>query len=58
MRVDSTAITMLRPTACGSPSTPSGFSQYLRVNPCHVVLALPAGLLKLNRMISATGSIR
>ena len=45
-------------TASGSPSTPSGFSQYLSVNPCHTTLLLPAGLLKLNRMISATGSIR
>ena len=45
-----------RPAA--GPSTPSGLSQYLRVNPCHTVLALPAGLLKLNRMISATGSSR
>ena len=40
------------------PATPNGSSQAASVNPCHTKLDLPAGLLKLKRIITATGAIR
>ena len=56
--VDNRAIAMLIATALSSPATPNGSSHAASVNPCHTKLDLPAGSLKLNRIITATGAIR
>ena len=56
--VDRRAIATLMVTALWRPGIPKMLSQALRLNPCHTKLLLPDGLLKLNRAITMTGSIR
>ena len=45
-------------TACDSPGGPSGFCQAASENSRQTKLNLPAGLLKLNTIMTMTGSIR
>ena len=49
---------MLIVTALGRPGQSNGSSHASSVNPCQTKLNLPAGSLKLNRIITAIGSIR
>ena len=49
---------MLIVTASCSPDTSKMLSHASIVKPCHTKLLLPAGSLKLNRAMTATGAIR
>ena len=52
------AMRRLANTASPSPGRPSGLSQASMEKPCQVRLARPAGSLKLNAIMTSTGSAR
>ena len=58
MMVDRDAMTRLANTASPRPGRPSGLSQASMEKPFQVRLARPVGSLKLNTIITSTGSAR